>query len=187
MSERKTKETKSFLSVRELCMLALSVALIEACKICMYQLPNIELTTFWLVIFTLFFGRKMWFVVPVFTVIEGMIFGFGDWWAMYLVAWPLLVLIVSLLRRFDSAIVFAGVSGVFGLLFGFFCSGVHFILGAHGDGITEWLASGARAAFGWWIAGIPYDLIHGVANFLIMLVLYRPVTSVMKKMMSQRK
>ena len=33
--------------------------------------------------------------------------------------------------------------------------------------------------FNWWIAGIPFDLIHGASNFLIMLLLYKPVRRVM--------
>lgn len=182
MSEEKKQP---FLTVRELCMLALSVALIEACKLAMYQLPNIELTTFWLIVFTRYFGKKMWLVVPVFTIIEGVVFGFGSWWAMYLIIWPLLVLVVSCLSRLDYALLWAGVSGVFGLLFGFLGTGVHFVLNAHGNSLVAWLESGASAAFGWWVAGIPYDIIHGVANFVIMLVLYRPITSVMRMVLKR--
>lgn len=33
--------------------------------------------------------------------------------------------------------------------------------------------------FNWWIAGIPFDIIHGAANFVIMLLLYKPVRKVM--------
>ena len=29
--------------------------------------------------------------------------------------------------------------------------------------------------FTWWIAGIPYDILHGISNFAACLVLYKPL------------
>jgi energy-coupling factor transport system substrate-specific component len=40
---------------------------------------------------------------------------------------------------------------------------------------------GLKTAIAWWIAGIPWDIVHGVANFVIMIVLYKPMVNVMKK------
>ena len=48
------------------------------------------------------------------------------------------------------ALVLALLSAAFGLTFGAFCS------------IVTLIAAGWKAAFSWWIAGIPYDLVHGV-------------------------
>ena len=42
------------------------------------------------------------------------------------------------------------------------------------------LAAGFRAGFNYFIAGIPFDMIHCVGNFVVMLVLYHPVRAVMK-------
>jgi len=42
--------------------------------------------------------------------------------------------------------------------------------------------NGLYAGFTWWVAGIPWDLVHGVANFILMLVLYRPVRMVMNRL-----
>ena len=41
------------------------------------------------------------------------------------------------------------------------------------------LRSGLISGFSWWVAGIPWDIVHGVANFILMLVLYRPIKHVM--------
>jgi energy-coupling factor transport system substrate-specific component len=30
-------------------------------------------------------------------------------------------------------------------------------------------------ALAWWISGLPYDALHGAGNFVIMLLLYRPM------------
>lgn len=149
------------------------VALIEACKLAMAHIPNVELTSFWLIIFTVFFGRRAMIAVPIFTLLEGAIYGFGLWWVMYLYAWPLLVILAYIMRNNDSALPFALLSGIFGFAFGFLCAIPYVFAGSPTPGLSY--------AFGYWVAGIPFDLIHGVANFVLMLVLYRPVTSVMKK------
>ena len=40
-----------------------------------------------------------------------------------------------------------------------------------GLGYTANFIGGTQSAFGMWVSGIPYDLIHCVANFIICLVL----------------
>ena len=162
-------------SVFDVALVGIMVAVIEVCKVAMMELPNIELTSFWLLMFSKHFGKKVCFVVPVFILIEGAIFGFGDWWVMYLYAWPLLVLAAGIFRRSDSPLTWALTSGVFGLLFGFFCA------------ISKSLFLGSiPAAFAWWIAGIPWDLVHGAANFILMLFLYRPMSSAMTRVKKLR-
>ena len=38
---------------------------------------------------------------------------------------------------------------------------------------------GIRTAFAWWVAGIPFDIIHGISNFILMLILYKPLRKVL--------
>ncbi len=83
----------------DIAMIGMAIALIEVCKAAMMGLPNIELTSFWIIMFTIFFGRKILFVIPAFILIEGCMFGFGIWWVMYLYAWPLLALLVWIFRK----------------------------------------------------------------------------------------
>ena len=58
---------------------------------------------------------------------------------------------------------FCVLAAAFGLLFGALCTVPYFFIG------------GPSMAFTWWVAGIPYDLIHCVSNFLICLFLFRPL------------
>ena len=177
LSMRKYKKKKFQLTAYDIALMGMMVAVIEACKFVMASLPNVELTSFWLIIFTLMIGWKIVFVVPVFILIEGLIYGFGMWWVMYLYAWPMLVLLTWIFRKQDSVWVFSILSAAFGLCFGLLCAIPYFFIGFVDGGIL----SGLIMAFNWWIAGIPWDLVHGVANFVIMLVLYNPVSNVMKK------
>lgn len=157
------------LTSKDITLIALMVAVIEVCKGALTFTPNIELTSFWVIMFTLYFGRHIVYVIPVFILIEGAIYGFGLWWVMYLYAWPLLALVVWYLRKVDSAFTWSVLSGIFGLLFGALCAIPYLVTG------------GPYVAFSWWVAGIPWDFVHGIGNCVIMLILYHPVKNVMKR------
>ena len=157
------------ITTRDITIMALAVAIIEVSKVALAQIPNVELTSFWVIMFTLYFGTRIFYVIPVFVLIEGVMYGFGLWWIMYIYAWPLLAIAVLLLRKMNTAWDWAFVSGVFGLLFGFLCA------------IPYIFVSGPAGAVAWWIHGIPFDLIHGIVNFVIMLTLYKPMKIVMTK------
>lgn len=161
----------------DIAMIGMAIALIEVCKSALLGLPNIELTSFWIIMFTLFFGSKILFVIPVFILIEGCMFGFGIWWVMYLYAWPLLALITWSFRRQEHVLFWAVLSGIYGLFFGALCAIPYVVIGAAGGGIR----SGLYAGFTWWVAGIPYDLLHCAGNFVLMLILYTPVKKVMDR------
>ena len=145
------------------------VAIIEVSKVTLAKIPNVELTSFWIIVFTLYFGARIFYVIPVFILIEGLMYGFGLWWIMYLYAWPVLAVVVLLGRKMNTAWEWSFVSGLFGLSFGLLCA------------IPYIFTSGIYGAFTWWVAGIPWDLVHGIANFAIMLVLYRPIRHIMSK------
>lgn len=163
---------------REIAFVGMMVAVIEVCKVVLMGIPNVELTTFWIIMFSLYFGNRIFYAVPVFILIEGTLFGFGMWWVMYLYAWPLLAIISRAFHKMDSAVGWAILSGIFGLSFGFFCSIPYFVIGAVDGGFV----AGVQAGFAWFVSGIPFDIVHGIGNFLIMVILYRPVRSIMKIM-----
>lgn len=163
-------------TTKDITITAMMVAIIEACKFVLAGIPNVEMTSFLIILFTLHFKKQIPFAIPAFILIEGALYGFGLWWIMYLYSWPLLAFITWILRKMNSAISWGIVSGIFGLSFGVLCSIPYFIIGTVGEGIQSGLATG----FAWWIAGIPFDLIHGIANFVIMLILYHPINTVLK-------
>ena len=159
----------------DVAVVALMVAVIEVCKFAMSALPNISLTAFWLMLFSKHFGNRVYYVVPVFTLLEGVIFGFNLWWISYLYAWPLLVLAARLLRKNDSALIWATLSGIFGLSFGVLCAIPYVFTGTD-------LKSGLAAAFGWWVSGIPWDITHCAGNFVLMMLLYKPLGKAMEEL-----
>ena len=162
---------------RDVALVGIMIAVIEAAKLSLAAIPNVELTSFLVIMFTLYFGKKAFFAIPGFVLIEVMIFGFEPMWVTaYMYVWPALYLLTLLLRRFKGAFNMALLSGLYGLMFGFLCSFPYLFL-------TTSLnpPAGLKSAITWWIAGIPFDLIHGVSNFLIMLVLFSPVSRVLER------
>ncbi len=165
------------ITISDIALIGVMTAVIVVCKEVMSFLPNIELVSFWVIMFTLFFGRKILFVIPVFVLIEGCLYGMGLWWIMYLYAWPLLALIVYLNRRQESVWFWSLLSGFYGLFFGFLCAVPYVVIGITDRGIR----GGLYAGFTWWVAGIPWDVIHCIGNFAVMLTLYHPVRSAMRR------
>lgn len=157
------------MKIKDIVMIGMMVAILEAAKAALMMIPNVELVSFFIILFTLFFGKKIFYALPVFILVEGMIFGFGVWWVMYLYAWPVLALVTWMFRKQESVWIFATISGVFGLMFGALCSIPYFFIG------------GWQMGFTWWIAGIPYDPIHGVSNFILCMVLFTPLRRVLRK------
>ncbi len=171
------KKNRGKISAKDIALVGMMVAVIEACELAMLPLPNVELTSFWIIMFTLYFRKKIVFVLPVFILLEGCLWGFGTWWFMYAYMWPALALITHLFRKNESAWVWGTISGIFGLTYGFFCAIPYVVMGAVG----ATLQSGLIAGFNWWVAGIPWDIVHGIGNFVLMLVLFKPVKAIMDK------
>jgi len=66
-----------------------------------------------------------------------------------------------------SPLGWAVLAGGFGLLFGVLCTPVYVLTG------------GPAFALSWWLSGIPFDLAHCGGNFVLALVLFRPLRAVM--------
>ena len=146
-------------------------ALIFGTKVALASIPNINLNSVLIILTTLFFFFFALYTAYVYVLLEGLVFGFSVWWVGYLYVWAVLVVVVMLFRRNDSALFWAVVAGIFGLCFGLMM-------------YLEWFAinGGWEAFFAMWIAGIPYDLTHCAGNFAFTLVLYRPLHTVLKRL-----
>lgn len=164
------------ITAKDIALIGMMIAVIEVCKFALANIPNIELTTFWIIMFTLYLGNRIFYVIPAFILIEGAIYGFQLWTIMYLYIWPLLAVLTMILRKKNTYMGCSILSCVYGLLYGLLCSVPYIFTGAFEGG----LVNGFRVAFTWWVAGIPWDLVHGVGNLVIMLVLYYPVSKAMQ-------
>ena len=156
-------------------MLALMAALIFGTKVALAGIPNVNLNSVLIILTVVFFGWKALYTVYIYVLLEGLIFGFSVWWVGYLYVWAILVVVAMLLRKNDSALLWAVVAGIYGLVFGLLM-------------YLEWFAinGGWEGYFAMWVAGIPYDLTHCVSNFVLTLVLYRPLYRVMDAILNKK-
>lgn len=162
-SPTQSKRTPGRERVLRLALAGLMGALLVVGKQALSGLPNIEVVSLLVVLFTLELSRETPAAITVFLLLQGVLYGFGLWWAMYIYVWYLLALLTWLLRRMDKALGWALLSGVYGLCFGGICAGVYLV------------AKSPAFALSWWISGLPYDVLHGAGNFVLMLLAYRPL------------
>lgn len=166
MSNKKRNITK------DIALIGLMTALLTTGKMALSFIPNVEVVSFMILMFCVYFGRKTFIAVFCFVIIEGLLYGFTVYWFGYLYIWPLLCVLGCLAGKKSSIFSLTLINTFFGLLFGFMFSFIYIFLGSPHPGVGF--------ALTWWIAGIPYDIIHGVGNFVVMLVLYKPVSKVLQ-------
>ena len=156
-------------ATRRLVLTALMGALLVAGKEVMSGLPNIEPVSLLVLLYTLELPRETPGAIAVYLLLQGVLYGFGIWWAMYLYVWFLLAVLVWLCRRRRSVWFWAALCGAFGLCFGALCAPVYLV------------GYGWAFAVTWWTAGLGYDLLHGAGNFVLVLLLYRPLRRALQR------
>jgi len=157
------------LTVRELAELALLCALTVAGKEVMSVLPNIHPVTVLFLLGVLVYGWKAMYVAVGFAVIEIALYGFGLWTVNYLYIWPLLVAAAMPFRGSRSPLFWGAFGGIYGLSFGALCAIPYFFIG------------GWQMALSYWVAGIPFDLLHCAANAVLCFVLLMPLYRLVMK------
>lgn len=157
------------LSTRELCILSLMGALMFASQLAMAGLANIHIIAPFIIVCCAVFAWKAMYAVLLFVMLEALVWGLGLWVISYIYMWPLLAVVAILIHKNESALVWAVLAAVHGLLFGAGCAIPYLFIG------------GWEMAFSYWISGIPFDLLHCGGNFVLTLILYKPLKRVMER------
>ena len=169
-SRMKDVSRKRGISVRDIALLGMMACTMEAGKLALSIVPNVEIVSLMIILFTICFGKKAIYGIIVFVLMECAVWGVGLWTIMYLYIWPILGIAAYMFRKVDSKWFWSVFAAIFGLLFGPLCS------------LTYLVTGGPYMAFTWWVAGIPWDIIHCIANFVIMAVLYVPLVRLLRRL-----
>ena len=145
-------------------------ALTFAAKVAMAGLPNIEPVSLFVMLFAVVFGKKCLYPIYTYVVMEFLFYGLHLWSINYLYVWLVLAVVAWLFRGLKNPVIWALISGAFGMLFGFLCVPVYMVSG------------GIEFAVSWWISGIPFDLAHAIGNFVIALLLFVPLRKLLGKL-----
>ena len=154
---------------RELVVMGVLTAIVFVAQVALGFLPNIEVVTLLFILYTLVFGKKVFFMIYAFALLEGVFYGFGMWWINYMYVWSLQALVTLLFRKQTSVWFWSILSGFYGITFGALCAIPYFFVG------------GPSAAFSYWVSGIAYDIPHCIGNFVLCLVLYKPLRYVVER------
>lgn len=159
--------------VKKITRIALLSAILYVSKVALEMLPNVELVSVLIMVYTLVFGAETLWIITVFNLFELIQWGFGSWWISYLYVWPLLCVVVLLLKKplKEEFLIWSVIAGCFGLLFGSLFA-------------IAYLPVDPSYALAYWISGLMWDVWHGVWNFILMMVLGKPLYRLLSKLKS---
>jgi len=149
-------------------------ALMYASKIIMEVLPNIHLLGTLICAITVVYRVKALYPIYIFVFITGLYGGFSPWWIPYLYVWTVLwgavMLLPKQMPKKIAPFVYMAVCSLHGFLFGVIYAPAQALLfGLDFKGMLAWIA-----------AGLPFDMIHGISNFFVG-ILICPLVSLLIK------
>lgn len=165
-----TRVSKPAISVRQITLFGVLGALTFAAKLVMSGLPNIEPVSLLVMVFASVMGFRCLYPIYIYVILENLVYGINTWSIAYLYVWAVLALLAVWMRKSESPLSWAMLSGAFGLCFGALCAPVTLFIGGPGYMVS------------WWISGIPWDLTHCIGNFVMALLLFRPLRALLTKL-----
>lgn len=147
------------LNVKETVIFGMLGSVMFASKLIMEIAPNVHLLGVFIIAMTVVYRRKALYPIYVFVFLLGAFNGFNMWWIPYLYIWTILwgaaMLLPKKMPLWLKPIVYAVLCSVHGFLFGtLYAPAQALMFGLDVNGMIAWI-----------IAGLPFDLIHGVSNF----------------------
>ena len=166
-------KSKRYLTILEIVLFGVLGALMFALQVVMGFLPNIEPVSLLVMVFAVVFGWKCLYPIYIFVIMEFLFYGIGIWNVYYLYIWTVLAVAAMVMKKNQSPMGWALLSAVYGLLFGALCA------------IADAFIGGVAYAAGKWVTGIPFDITHCAGNFVIGLVLFKPVRNLVDRLYAQ--
>ncbi len=162
------------LTTREIVLFGMLGSLMYVSKVIMEAAPNIHLLGVFTIAFTVVYRKKALYPIYTFVLLNGLFSGFAAWWIPYLYLWTVLWGITMLLPKnmpqIIKPVVYMTVNACHGFLFGTMYAPVQAVLfGLSFDRMVAWI-----------IAGLPFDITHGISNFFCGLLIV-PIISVLNK------
>ena len=147
------------LSVKEIALFGVLGGMMYASKKAMEFLPNIHLLAVFIIAITVVYRKKALYPIYTYVLLEGILAGFSTWWIPYTYIWTVLwgatMLLPKNINPKIKPFVYMALAASHGFLFGILYSPVQaLIFGLDLQGMITWI-----------IAGLSFDIIHGVSNF----------------------
>ena len=164
------------LSIREITVFAMLSAVMFVSKVVMEGIPNVHLLGTFVVAFTLAYRAKALFPIYGYVLVNGIWEGFSPFgWLpelyLWLILWAAVMLLPKKMPACIAPVIYMLVSGLHGLCFGLLYAPVYALFAGMGwDRVWLWVA-----------AGLPFDIIHGIGNFVLGILII-PIAALLKKL-----
>lgn len=168
---------RTTLAVRYTALVGIMAAVIECAKLALMALPNIEVVSLLIAVFSYAFGWAGLLASLVFVSIEPLVWGMGSWFISYLIYWPLLSAVFFFLgrRRVRGRFTVAAVAVVLTLFFGVLTSLVD--VGLFSGSFDRFFYR-----FGIYYArGVLFYVLHVASNAVIFLFVFKSLLDVTEK------
>lgn len=164
------------LKIREIAIFAMLGAIMFVSKVVMEGIPNVHLLGTFVVAFTLTYRVKALFPIYGYVFVNGLWEGFSPFgWLpevyLWLILWGAIMLLPKNMPKRIAPVVYMTVSALHGLLFGVFYAPVYAIFAGMGWN-RVWL---------WIVAGLPYDILHAIGNFVLGMLII-PIVTLLKRL-----
>lgn len=161
------------LTIREIAIFGMLGSIMYASKFLMELFPNVHLLGVFTVAFTVVYRKKALYPIYTYVILNGIFCGFATWWVPYLYVWTILWGVVMLLPpnmpKAIRPLIYMAVCAAHGFLFGtLYAPAQALLFGLSFKGMIAWI-----------IAGLPWDFVHGISNFLCG-ILIMPIISILK-------
>jgi len=161
-----SSELKNKLCLWEIALFPLLGGIMFTSKLLMEFLPNVHLLGMLTATYTVVFRKKALIPIYVYIFLNGLFSGFATWWLPYLYIWTILwgafMVLPKIMSKKVCMIVYPVICSLHGFLFGtLYAPAQALIYGLDFKGTVAWI-----------IAGFPFDVIHGISNLFVgMLIL----------------
>ena len=174
-SKEKQNNSRLKLTVFEMTLFSMFGALIFASKVMMEFLPNIHLVGMFTVLLTVVYRVKALIPLYIFVMLNGLIAGFNLWWIPYLYIWTILWGMTMIIpKKMPAAVAVV----VYPLL----CSFHGFVFGALYAPVQALIYNFTwEQTVAWVVAGLSFDLVHGISNFVVGLLIF-PLSKALRKL-----
>ena len=161
------------LTAKETAVFAMLGAVMYASKIIMDMAPNIHLIGVFVIAITVVYRKKALYPIYIFVLLTGLLNGFSAWWVPYTyiwtVLWGVVMLLPKKLPKKAAPLIYMIICALHGFGYG--------ILYAPAQALMFGLSF--KGMISWIITGLPFDMIHGVSNFVCGM-LVTPIVSTLR-------
>ncbi len=162
------------LKLKDIAILSLMTALMCAGDFAMEWLPNVHFVGVFIAVATVVYRKYALLPIYAYVLLQGVIGGFGPWWAGYLYVWAILWGCIMLVPKKTPEkaryILCVAICALHGFLFGVLYAPVQAIMfGLDLKGTLAWIA-----------AGFYFDMLHGIGNLVLGTLLIYPMIQILK-------